>query len=701
MANLTSQLAVRLIDGVTAPARGAAKSIREIGRAAKSVDGTRVATNRLGDAARGVVARAAGIGAGFIGIGALANGAKAAVLNYADLERKMLRVGITADATGEEIAKATATLRDLSNIKGMPGMDALVEGVDAIVSQGGSLSSAMDRIQAIAITAAASGASVEDMAKSAGALGANFDISAAQMQKAFDVLNAGGKAGQFELRDMARYLPSLAAQAKIFGLHGEEGLRTFVAMSQIIRKVSGTSEEAATAMSDFFGKATSQETMGKFKNFGVNIGDVMDKARKGGKDLLETYLDAIEAATKGDENRLNLLFSDKEIRRAVTGMILARNELRKLRGDLTKVDGSTQADFRRQADDTTASINRMSAAWDSLLNTLGKKLAPGAATAMEEVAKIVTQPGSEEPNLSRNRKGPVVDPKPGSTNRSEGGREAQAQGYVNPMASRAQAHRDYIDAQNAEGILDRNLPNRTGTVGGDVNERLGYRRFTALRTGELTPDQSMRREDDLTARIRAEAVSMAQQMARAQSDAQKQAISDAFSGILTKLTTELYSLQTARSGQPMVSDERILATVKHVKELAVQGFGVLGAEAMSDFGAGMTAQGVAVESAAKGVMDRVKRIMEAPITPNLTLPQMTVPAHGRGGSPAILPSTPVGPQSNTAKGRGNVQVTHNTTFNVHGQTDPKRFAADVREQTNADTRRALRGIQSDVGPDFG
>lgn len=68
------------------------------------------------------------------------------------------------------------------------------------------------------------------------------------MQRAFDVLVTQGKAGKFELKDMAQYLPSLAPAAAAVGLKGAEGLNQLAAVLQTVRTQTG-SAGAATPVS--------------------------------------------------------------------------------------------------------------------------------------------------------------------------------------------------------------------------------------------------------------------------------------------------------------------------------------------------------------------------------------------------------------------------------------------------------------------
>ena len=89
------------------------------------------------------------------------------------------------------------------------------------------------------------------------------------------VLLTAGKAGQFELNDMARFFPLLTAQAKGLGLVGQEAVSSLAAMLQIARTGAGTSSEAANNLANFLQKITSEETVKNFKKAGIDIEQVL------------------------------------------------------------------------------------------------------------------------------------------------------------------------------------------------------------------------------------------------------------------------------------------------------------------------------------------------------------------------------------------------------------------------------------------
>lgn len=442
MASLTSQLILRLVDQLSGPANAAAMAlsktagdVNKLGAALRSqrgsASGFRVAletatkpTERLSAAQRklrmdaeaanralrsqgyGRGGAAGGAGGMVAGIGArglaLAGGAygvartvTSSITSFADLDRRMRRVGLTADATGAQVAAATASVKELAMSSATP-LDDVTKGLEALVQQGRSLPESMSFLPTVTRTAQAAGAEVEDIAKSADALASHLKISAGDMQLAFDTLVAGGKAGQFELKDMARYLPSLAPAAKALGLEGQKGLTSLVAMLQVIRKGSGTSEEAAASMNNILQKMSSEETRKRFKKAGVDLEELFKKGRKEGRNLLEVFEEAAWQAINGDLANLPKVINDMEFARGMRALLSMRGSWQEMAETIrTTAAGSTLRDFSAVAEDSKARIERLTQAWGNFKHSLGATLAPTLIPALESVQKKLDELSKE------------------------------------------------------------------------------------------------------------------------------------------------------------------------------------------------------------------------------------------------------------------------------------------------------------------
>lgn len=115
---------------------------------------------------------------------------------------------------------------------------------------------ALKQMGDVSRTAFASGASADDIAKTAIAL-KNFGIQDPGSQ--FDKLLRAGQLGNFELRDMAKSLPNQLALARAAGMSGTQGLTDLLAFNQVAMKTAGTPEEAGNNVVNLLQKFTSRE----------------------------------------------------------------------------------------------------------------------------------------------------------------------------------------------------------------------------------------------------------------------------------------------------------------------------------------------------------------------------------------------------------------------------------------------------------
>lgn len=91
-------------------------------------------------------------------------------------------------------------------------------------------------VPVMAKTATATRASMDDLGSVAIALNDNLGISAAGLERSMNMLAFAGKSGQFELADMAKWLPQLTPQFAALGVTGERAVAEIGASLQIARR---------------------------------------------------------------------------------------------------------------------------------------------------------------------------------------------------------------------------------------------------------------------------------------------------------------------------------------------------------------------------------------------------------------------------------------------------------------------------------
>jgi TP901 family phage tail tape measure protein len=302
----------------------------------------------------------------------VAGAVKQSFQDFAELDRRMTRLGITADATKRQVNAATVDIRSLARTYAVPVEEAL-KGLEALVAQGKDLPEALSMMDGIIKSAQASGASIEDMSNSAGAMMTNLKLKVEELPGAFDRLAYAGKKGQFELRDMARYLPELGAAWGNVGQKGADKLADLAAATQIIRKEAGTSERTFNGIRDLLAKINTKEVQGNFKKMGVDLEDGLKKGAKAGKPLFDVLVELTEKAIKGDMAKLPQLFGEIDSRTAISALINLKKEFRELREEIqTKAAGTIVNDIVRVTGDAQASIDRLANSWSAAGIAVGK-----------------------------------------------------------------------------------------------------------------------------------------------------------------------------------------------------------------------------------------------------------------------------------------------------------------------------------------
>lgn len=339
---------------------------------------------------------------GYIGARAVTQ----SVTKHAEAERAVTRIGVTADASKEALTDVGDTALRIAQEVAVPYAK-VVQALETLVAQRGSLSEAMSLLPSVARTASAAGAEVEDIAKTADSVSANFKIAGVEMQKAFDIMQTGGKAGQFELRDMARYLPSLGPAAAAAGFAGEKGLSDLVAMLQVMRKGSGTAEEAASSLANVFQKMESEETAKRFKKFGVDLKAGMEKARKEGRNLVEVFEELTDQAIKGDLSKIPELFQDQELARGVRALRTFGGEWQRMSRTIQATAvGTVARDLAKVTDNVQARLDRLSNTFEKRWRQLGAVISD-VVTPIDNKIDEITSGKNPRANVINERAGLV------------------------------------------------------------------------------------------------------------------------------------------------------------------------------------------------------------------------------------------------------------------------------------------------------
>ncbi|TJV70725.1 MAG: phage tail tape measure protein [Mesorhizobium sp.] len=399
MARMTAELVVSLLDRASGRAQTIKRNLTALQRAERDVylarnnmrlTRTQVAEERLLDAQEaerqkrlaqwataGRVAGVAVAAAGYVAI--------RTARDYAQLERTIGRIIINADKPATAIRPTIAVLQELADKSKLP-FDNVVQGLETLIASGRSLEEALAFLPTVARTAQASGAEMSDIALTADALANSLGITADKMQEAFDILAFEGKAGKFELKDMAAELPAIAPAFAALGYKGTEGLKRLAAMLEIVRNQTGSSAEAATNFSNILQKAYGNEVANNFKKYNIDIRKELDRTRKEGGDVIETLVEQTNKALKGDLSKLPLIFTDIQMQQGMRALLTQMPELKKHLDALGSASGTVAKDFAQITGDSEGN-------WQQLINNIQK-----TATALGDLSGRALNPTLEKMN---------------------------------------------------------------------------------------------------------------------------------------------------------------------------------------------------------------------------------------------------------------------------------------------------------------
>ena len=164
--------------------------------------------------------------------------------------------------------------------------------------------------------ATATGASTAELTNMINSM-LRFGVQQDQIQTALDYMNASGKAGGFELKDMAQYFPQILANAGANGLSGLEDLKKVGINLQQVYGVSGGASETATNLNNYYSKVKASSTADNVESFEfinskgkkqkIDMKQSMQKYMKEGQNASEALLSIIGDILKNDKEYQALL----------------------------------------------------------------------------------------------------------------------------------------------------------------------------------------------------------------------------------------------------------------------------------------------------------------------------------------------------------------------------------------------------------
>ncbi|WP_294319695.1 phage tail tape measure protein [uncultured Sphingomonas sp.] len=336
----------------------------------------------------GTAQNVAGAGIGMLGTAtAMAVPIIAGVKAGQEFESKMTDIAQKADlsraaaaAMGVELLKAGRAANQLPA--------AMQDGVDTLAGFGLDPRQAAVMMRPIGRAATAYKAEIADLAAASYALHDNLKVPIADTQKMIDAMASAGKAGAFEIADMAQHVPALAAAYQGLGQKGVAAGTDLAAALQITRKGAGDSATAATNLANILQKITSPATVKAFEKMGVDLPAALKRMYAEGKTPIEAIAELTNKTLKGDLSRMGYLFEDAQVQAGLRPLIQNMDEYRRIRAEASNAGGTTDRDFAERMRDSAEASKQLKVNAETLAIQLGTVLLPtvndllGKAAAM-------------------------------------------------------------------------------------------------------------------------------------------------------------------------------------------------------------------------------------------------------------------------------------------------------------------------------
>lgn len=213
--------------------------------------------------------------------------------------------------------------------------DTVAKGAGQMIAAGLDQKLVDQSIGSIGRAATAANAEFADMSGVATQLLQTLRIPADQLDNSLGALVTAGKLGSFELKDMAKYFPTLTSQMVKFGVTGREAVNFLASALQIARKGTSDPAEAANNLKNFLSKILAPATIKNFKDAGVDIEAVMRDAATKGINPIEAVVQKITKLTGVSGKEIEGL-----LKKAKANGLEGADALASVREQLEKIHGA-------------------------------------------------------------------------------------------------------------------------------------------------------------------------------------------------------------------------------------------------------------------------------------------------------------------------------------------------------------------------
>lgn len=323
------------------------KELGKMGTATKKFSSdTLAAVNKIDGVFSGMKTKLGAIGVS-LSLGAASN-------QIIDLDARLTRMGMTADASAEQINALKQKIFEAAqdpNIKIDPSK--IVDALDVVMTKTGSLEYVEANIKNIAVALQASGAAGEEM----GDVFSEFQkkgFAAAEISQLMDDLVKQGDQGEYTFQKFAKTGKAVLSSYSTIGSTVED-VKKLNAVMQILVADTKNEELAATALDAVIAELSDPNKQEKLGIIGVRVRDSAGEFR----DLAEIMDDVLAVAQKeGNIDFLSEVFGVTSMK-AVRAFQNYGKNYKKLTDDLGDTTGALEAKSARMAGTMKANLQNL------------------------------------------------------------------------------------------------------------------------------------------------------------------------------------------------------------------------------------------------------------------------------------------------------------------------------------------------------
>lgn len=367
---------------------------RELERLQDQTDKAKKSFKGIGDAAeKGLKAVAAGA--------VVAGAALSKSMGFND---ELQLMALTANMSAKEMQSFKDATIGAANAAGIMAEEVLAGG-SSLIAAGMDAKVAEKMLTTMSRVVVANKANFEDISAATFSMNQQFGIAAEEMENAFNILSQGGKEGQFELKAMAQYLPSIGSRFKAMKIEGMEAASAFAAGMQVMRMNAPDDSQAATMMENMLSYAVSPKGLKYAKEAGSDMKAVIEKAWASGKNPMEAYVKEMSRISGGgDAFKLGELVRNDEARQGLQAMIQNYKEYERIKKAAAGAEnaGVVDADYNVMGGTALGVWGTLKANMGTTAIIVGTALEPAfkdLSTTISKVALAVQTWAKENPEL--------------------------------------------------------------------------------------------------------------------------------------------------------------------------------------------------------------------------------------------------------------------------------------------------------------